>query len=123
MLNPSEYHNHIFARLRTLFGNAAVQPDHTDDLPVIDDPLAWQDMIDNAPAPINMRGAARFWKTVEHLLGKGAVTDGAPEFSTVVIQLSDTVGLQLKCWAWDHEDGEAPGGWIDYRFVKWPPEG
>jgi hypothetical protein len=30
---------------------------------MIDDLLVWQEKMDNAPAPINMRGFERFWTT------------------------------------------------------------
>lgn len=86
--------------------------------PIIEDPLEWQKRIDNAPASINMRGSSRFWRTVAELSGMNIWRNGAPELSQMIIELKEGLGLLLSVDAWEQEEGEEPGGWIDYRFIE-----
>lgn len=81
------------------------------EIEIIDNPLEWQEMMNNAPASINMRGSARFWYTVSELLdGRHINRDGAPEFSEIVIWLKGNIGLRL----FTGEDNP----WIDFEFVE-----
>lgn len=83
--------------------------DKRDPIKLIDNPLEWQEMIDNQPASINMRGSARFWATVMEKLDRLIYRNGAPEFSMITIDLGDNLGLQLST-----DEGRP---WIDYKFV------
>ena len=86
---------------------------------IITDMLAWQKEIDESGwGGPNMRGSARFWNTVMHHLGKATWKNGAPEFSEVVIALSDDVGLKLYTDPLEggFEEGQHP--WINCCFVK-----
>jgi hypothetical protein len=65
-----------------------------DDLPIIEDVLAWQKTINEQRLGINLRGFGRFWKTVE-ALGIETIHNGAPEFTEIIIKLNDDVGLRL----------------------------
>lgn len=88
---------------------------------LIDDMLAWQEMIDNAPASINMRGAHRFWRTVAHHLGRNVFADGSPDINEVTIPLTDKVGLQLTAKLLTLYDPDDPTNThtvdMEYRFV------
>lgn len=122
MNDQQSYKSAVEQQLGEVFGTEIPR----EDLPVIDDMLAWQKMMDEAPASINLRGARRFWLTVARHLGRTCFTDGSPDITQVVIPLTDTVGLQLtadynKYIAGEHE-GEPVldddwGVWMDYRFV------
>lgn len=92
----------------------------------IDDMLAWQKMIDEAPASINMTGAHRFWNTVAQLLGKRIYTSGSPDFEELIIELTPEVGLKLTAdynkYVSGPNEGEPVFGDdfnvdMDYRFV------
>lgn len=73
----------------------------------ITDPLEWQKEMDCAPAPINEKGAARFWHTVESLLHTEIICDGQPDCSSVEIKLTPECALKLS----------ADGNFIEYGFV------
>jgi hypothetical protein len=64
--------------------------------PPIPDPLAWQARIDASGLHPNMRGSARFWKTVAvlHIVGVWA-RDGVPDFTEIVFELPYGIGLRL----------------------------
>ena len=67
-----------------------------DDVEIITDPLAWQKEIDRSGLSVNMRGSARFWKTVEAHGIPVVYRNGAPEFSEIVFSLGDNIGLELS---------------------------
>jgi hypothetical protein len=82
------------------------------DYPVIDDPIAWQEMMDNAPASINLRGSERFWNTVNARGIKGMIyRDGCPEFTTIAFDLGDDIALVLSA-----QGEESP--YIKFRFER-----
>lgn len=87
----------------------------TDDerFPIIEDPLAWQARIDyahdHAQGPINVRGSARFWYTVAQRGLPVVWRNGAPDFSEIVFDLGDGLGLQLTT--------NEETNFIRYRFV------
>ena len=113
------------AHIKTVFmGGDAEQEEKSwyDEIPLIEDLLAWQEMIDNGRGGINMRGSARFWKTVKahgiHMQSR----DGAPEFSEIVFDLGNGIGMMLYTEV-IHENTFDPGWekWcptINFRFVK-----
>lgn len=122
MHSSEEWRELVLSQLCDVFD--AEKPDVA--ISPIADPLAWQDMIDNAPASINLYGAARFWLTVSKLLGKRAFTDGSPDMNCVVIELTPAVGLQLTADYNKYIAGPNEGEpvldenwsvWMDYRFV------
>lgn len=80
------------------------------DIPIIDDPLAWQDRMDAIPAPINTYGSARFWKTVSARGLLVVCRDGAPDFSEIVFSLGGGIGLELST--------TNESQFIKYRFVE-----
>ena len=84
------------------------------DAPVIDDPLAWQARIDASDLSLNMRGAARFWNTVEQRLGRHIGVDGCPDTTCAVIDLGGGVGVELSV----QEDWP----FLVHRFVKMESE-
>ena len=86
---------------------------------IITDMLAWQQEMDESGfGGPNQKGSARFWKTVERHLGTVTYRNGAPEFSEIVIELTDDVGLMLYVDPLDGglEMGVRPR--IEYRFVE-----
>jgi hypothetical protein len=64
--------------------------------PIIADPLAWQERIDASGLSPNMRGSARFWRTVEARGVKVWYKDGVPEFTEIAFDLGDGIGLLLS---------------------------
>lgn len=90
------------------------------DIAPIDDPLAWQKMIDLHGIGFNMRGSARLWTTVGELTGLRIWRDGAPEFGEMVIELKEGVGLLLTAESWGVEPDEPDfiGAWLHPRFVE-----
>jgi len=81
-----------------------------DEYPPIDDPLDWQRRREASSAPLNMRGSARFWRTVERYGLRVWYRDGAPEFTTIVFELAPGLGLELST----KEDD----AWIRFAFVE-----
>jgi hypothetical protein len=85
--------------------------------PIISNPLRWQGEIDAAPAGINLKGFGRFWRTVEEIVNNEQVmilTDGAPDFSKLLVCLTETIGLELGIEEIE-EEGHIPD--MTYRFV------
>lgn len=129
MNNPKSYYQATFDQLSGVFSEQRgfkVSPVPTE-TPLIDDLLAWQVMMDNAPASINMYGAHRFWMAVAHYLGRPVYTNGSPDVTEVIIPLTDTVGLQLTATATIPYDPEYEPTediddtvWSDlkYRFIS-----
>jgi hypothetical protein len=77
--------------------------------PIIDDPLSWQRGIDVMRVGPNMRGSARFWATVEARGLSVVYQDGVPDFTRIVLDLGDGIGLELST------EDDTP--YIRYRFV------
>ncbi len=107
------------AQFKTVFEGGDAEKESQswyESIPLIDDPLEWQEMMDNAPASINMRDSARFWKTVKARGISVVNRDGAPEFSRITFDLGDGIGLQL--FTRINEPGWEEWPFIDFRFVK-----
>lgn len=125
-MNAKTFMDETYGNIAKALGTENPQVGHSEP---IADPLAWQRELEAAyPAPINMRGAHRFWLTVSTLLAREVRVNGSPEFDELIIQLSDTVGLRLTIFAYalDDDDGNAvdeAGGWFKYEFVPWTGEG
>lgn len=96
-----------------------------EDIVVIEDMLAWQTMMDNASASINMRGTRRLFATIAHHLDRNIYLNNSPDPTEITIPLTDTVGIQIKAEAWSNFDSQPePGepevtwnGHLDIRFV------
>jgi hypothetical protein len=93
--------------------------------PIIEDPLKWQEEINRIGIGMNMRGAGRFWTTVQHLLGHNVAYDATPPpFGELLIQLTDTIGLLVTAnVAWDAVDVKDSDGTLNVEFVRILPNG
>lgn len=85
---------------------------------LISDPLQWQAEIHASGwGGPNMKGATRFWNTVEALSGMDIEgVNGFPDFSEIIIRLQGNIGLRLYTVAPDYAGGPAPH--IRYEFVE-----
>lgn len=87
---------------------------------IIENPLEWQAKIDRVNLGLNMRGSARFWLTIAELTGLNIWRNGAPEFTAMVIELKEGLGILLSAKSWGYEPGEPDftGADIEFRFVE-----
>ena len=63
---------------------------------IIKDPLSWQNYADGAGGAINNLGAKRQRQTIEHHLGTTMITNGSPEFTAFILQLSNDIWLSVE---------------------------
>ena len=99
------------ARYKGVYMGEDTHMAETDWAPIIDDPLAWQSRIDASGLQPNMRGSARFWRTIQERYGLTVwYRDGAPDFGEIVFKLADGLGLELST-----EEGSTH---MRYRFVE-----
>ena len=79
---------------------------------LIDDPLKWQKEMDfyGRTAGMNLKGAGRFWDTVEDLLMREVKVNDPLEVSEIIIELNEEIGLKLST--------EDNWPYIDYQFIK-----